>query len=130
VRSDPDFLGAIEGVTSEICVPLFDEDEAVGFMNVESTGGVRLTQHDLDLMVALGEHVGVGRARLHTRVRRNEERLRSLADSAFEGILITEEGVILEANRALTDMMGYEPEESVGRSAVEFVVPEHRDLVR
>jgi PAS domain S-box-containing protein len=32
VRTDPDFIGTVEGVTSEICVPLFDEGEAVGFL--------------------------------------------------------------------------------------------------
>ena len=63
-------------------------------------------------------------------VRRSEERLRGLADSAFEGILISDGGDILEANRALTDMLGYELAEVVGRSALEFVAPEHRDLVR
>ena len=63
-------------------------------------------------------------------VRRSEERLRSLADSAFEGIVISDAGEILEANRALTDMFGYSLAELVGRSALEFVAPEHRDLVR
>jgi diguanylate cyclase (GGDEF)-like protein/PAS domain S-box-containing protein len=63
-------------------------------------------------------------------VRRSEERLRSLADAAFEGILISDAGEILEANRALTDMFGYSLAELVGRSALEFVAPEHRDLVR
>jgi diguanylate cyclase (GGDEF)-like protein/PAS domain S-box-containing protein len=62
--------------------------------------------------------------------RSSEERLRSLADSAFEGILISDRGEILEANRALTDMFGYALEELVGRSALEFVAPEHRDLAR
>jgi diguanylate cyclase (GGDEF)-like protein/PAS domain S-box-containing protein len=63
-------------------------------------------------------------------VHRSEERLRSLADSAFEGILLTDAGEILEANRALIDMFGYGTAELVGRSALEFVAPEHRDLVR
>jgi diguanylate cyclase (GGDEF)-like protein/PAS domain S-box-containing protein len=63
-------------------------------------------------------------------VRRSEERLRSLADAAFEGILISDEGEILEANRALTDMFRCSLAELVGRSALEFVAPEHRDLVR
>ena len=62
-------------------------------------------------------------------LRKSEERLRRLADSAFEGILITDRGVILEANLALTDMLGYALAELVGRSALEFVAPEHRDLV-
>src|SRR5918997_1423575 len=42
VSAEPDFLGAVAGLTSEICVPLFDEGEAVGFVNVESTGGAKL----------------------------------------------------------------------------------------
>jgi diguanylate cyclase (GGDEF)-like protein/PAS domain S-box-containing protein len=63
-------------------------------------------------------------------LRRSEERLRSLADSAFEGILISDKGEILEANRALTNMLGYELHEMVGRSALEFIAPEHRELVR
>ncbi|MBA3790621.1 MAG: PAS domain S-box protein [Rubrobacter sp.] len=132
VRTDPDFLGTIEGITSEICVPLFDEGEAVGFLDVESTGGVKLGRTDLELMVTLGDHVSVAvsRARLHSRLRRSEDRLRSLADATFEGILISDRGEILEANRALTDMMGYELAEMVGRSVLEFVAPEHRDLVR
>ncbi|MDP8901584.1 MAG: PAS domain S-box protein [Actinomycetota bacterium] len=63
-------------------------------------------------------------------VRRSEERLRSLADAAFEGILISDRGEILEANRALIDMFGYSLSEVIGRSTLEFVAPEHRDLVR
>ena len=79
VRNDPDLLGAIEGLTSEICVPVFDEGEAVGFINVESRGGVKLTPKDLEVVVALGEHVSVAlsRAKLHTLVRNSEERFRT-----------------------------------------------------
>jgi diguanylate cyclase (GGDEF)-like protein/PAS domain S-box-containing protein len=62
-------------------------------------------------------------------LRRSEERLRSLADSAFEGIIISDKGEILEANQALTKMLGYELGEMIGRSALEFIVPEHRELV-
>ena len=62
-------------------------------------------------------------------LRGSEQRLLALADAAFEGILINDQGVILVANRALTDMFGYEVSEVIGRSTVEFVVPEHRDLV-
>lgn len=63
-------------------------------------------------------------------LRVSEERLHMLADAAFEGILVADKGVILEANRALTDMFGYEASDVVGRSALMFVAPEHRDMVR
>jgi diguanylate cyclase (GGDEF)-like protein len=76
-REDPAFLGAIDGIVSEVCVPLFDHGRVVGILNIESTGGVKLTEGDLRLMTALAEQVGgvVGRARLYTRVRESEERL-------------------------------------------------------
>ena len=78
VSDDPDVLGSIEGVTSEICVPLFDEGEAVGLLNVESVDGVKLTENDLRVMVAVSEHVNlaISRASLYARVRYSEERYR------------------------------------------------------
>jgi PAS domain S-box-containing protein len=63
-------------------------------------------------------------------LRESEVRLHALSDAAFEGILISDKGDIMEANRALIDMFGYEPSDVAGRSIVEFVAPEHRDLVR
>jgi diguanylate cyclase (GGDEF)-like protein/PAS domain S-box-containing protein len=76
-REDPAFIGAVEGITSEICVPLFDRGEVAGILNVESMDGVGLTEADLRLVSALAEPVGgaIGRARLYTRVRESEERL-------------------------------------------------------
>ena len=67
VRIDREFLGAIEGVESEICVPLFDGGLVVGVLNVESKQGQPLMQADLELISALGEHVSVAisRARLY-----------------------------------------------------------------
>jgi diguanylate cyclase (GGDEF)-like protein len=76
VADDPVFLGAIEGITSEICVPLYDAGRPAGFLNVESTG-VRLDEADLRLMTALGEHVNIAieRARLYDALREREARL-------------------------------------------------------
>ena len=67
VSAAPDFLGAIEGIVSEISVPLFDQGRVAGTLNVESINGNKLTAEDLKLMLALGEHVSValGRARLY-----------------------------------------------------------------
>ena len=44
VRKDLTFLGAIEGIVSETCLPLFDQDRPVGTFNIESVQGVVLTQ--------------------------------------------------------------------------------------
>jgi len=44
VASEPAFLGAIDGLTSAICVPLSDAGQAVGVLNVESVGGCAWTR--------------------------------------------------------------------------------------
>lgn len=60
----------------------------------------------------------------------SEERMRGLAEAAFEGILITEEGRILDANRALFEMLGYKPVDAIGRPVLDFIAPEYRELAR
>ena len=69
VSGGPDSLGTIGGVNSEICVPVFDGGEAVGFLSAQSVDGVKLTQNDMRVLVAVCELVGVavGRARLYAR---------------------------------------------------------------
>ncbi|HEX6710140.1 MAG TPA: PAS domain S-box protein [Rubrobacter sp.] len=86
VRKDSDFLGAIGGITSEVCVPLFDQDKVVGILNVESVGGVRLTQADLRLTSALGEQasIAISRARLYEQDQESKEQL---AHQAFHDSL-------------------------------------------
>ncbi|MDP9372722.1 MAG: EAL domain-containing protein, partial [Chloroflexota bacterium] len=82
VRADPAFLGAIDGIVSEVCVPLVDEGRVVGVLNLESTEGVRLAEDDLRLMTALAEQVGLamGRARLYTALRAAEAKYRTLVE--------------------------------------------------
>ncbi len=63
-------------------------------------------------------------------LRESEERFRSLSKATFEGIAITNEAEILEANKALAAMFGYEPSEMPGTTIMDFVAPESRDLVR
>ena len=75
VRTNSDFLGAIENIVSEICVPLFDAGRVVGVLNVESTQGIKLTEADLKLLSALSEHIGIaiGRVRLYSNVQHELE---------------------------------------------------------
>ncbi|HLA45083.1 MAG TPA: ATP-binding protein, partial [Aggregatilineales bacterium] len=89
VGSDPDFIGAIDGVVSEICVPLFDDDEVVGVLNVESTGDVILTEADARLMTALSIHIGTAlrRARFYTELQESEARNRALLDAIPDMII-------------------------------------------
>jgi PAS domain S-box-containing protein len=130
VSADPDFLGAVDGVTSEICVPLLDEDRAVGFLNVESTGGVKLTRDDLRLLVAVGEHVSVAmsRAKLYTRVRNSEEHFRALTQNSSDIVtLLGAVGTIRYQSPAIERILGYRPEETIGDNAFDYVHPDDRE---
>ncbi|MDP9362715.1 MAG: PAS domain S-box protein [Chloroflexota bacterium] len=127
VATDPAFLGAIEGVTSEVCVPLRDRGEVAGTFNLESIGGVRLGERDLRLMVALAEHVGVaiGGARVHAEARASEARFRSLVQNAADVITVLEpDGVRRYVSPAVGRMLGFRPEELAGANVLEMVHPD------
>ncbi|HQV94476.1 MAG TPA: GAF domain-containing protein [Anaerolineales bacterium] len=59
VSTSPLYRQAVEGVISEICIPLFDKKSFVGILNVESTQGVKMTEADFKLISTLGEHIGI-----------------------------------------------------------------------
>jgi diguanylate cyclase (GGDEF)-like protein/PAS domain S-box-containing protein len=137
VRTDPDFLGAIEGITSEICVPLFDEDEVAGVLNVESTGSIALTPEDLALMVAVSEHVGaaLNLARLHARVRESERRYATLLSNAPALVyrcLNEPDWPLQFASSYALELTGHAPEELCGGGGVQYgdlIVEEDRGAV-
>jgi two-component system, sensor histidine kinase and response regulator len=125
VRLDPAFLGAVEGITSEICVPLFDGDAPVGFVNVESRDGMKLGPDDLSLMVALGEHVSVALTRtwLHARVREGERRYLTLLSNvpALVYRCLNEPGWPLEfVSDYVLELTGYLPEDLLGDGEVQY----------
>jgi PAS domain S-box-containing protein len=47
--ADPDFIVAFEEVSSELCIPLFDQGRVAGVLNVESAGAMALGDADLRL---------------------------------------------------------------------------------
>jgi len=62
-------------------------------------------------------------------LRESEERLKKISEGVFEGIVITEKGIVIESNNQIADMLGYDPNELLGKSVMEFVAPEWRDFV-
>jgi PAS domain S-box-containing protein len=62
-------------------------------------------------------------------LRESEERFRILSEAAFEAIFIHDSLDIIEANQTAYEIFGYKPEEFAGRSVLEFLAPESKDLV-
>jgi PAS domain S-box-containing protein len=70
------------------------------------------------------------RRRAEEAIRESELRFRSLTEAAVEGVLIHENGVVVDANPSFLRLFGYTLDEVVGRNILEMVVsPETRALI-
>jgi PAS domain S-box-containing protein len=87
-----------------------------------------LTLHGKEYLQAIVRDVTASRA-AEQALRESEERFRLLSEAAFEGIGISEQGRIVDCNDDLAAMLGYTREEMIGRPVVDFVAPEHAELV-
>ncbi len=68
---------------------------------------------------------------LRAEIQESEERFRRLSNATMEGIVIHDQGLILDANQALATMFGYEsPDELIGSSVFETLVTETVEGVR
>lgn len=123
VFAEPTFLASMDDIISEIAVPLVDAGRTVGVLNIESTRGYRLTEADLRLMMALGEHVNgaISRARLYTEARQNAARLTAAVESLpFDFWSIGLDGRYVLQNSASTRHWG----ERVGKRVDELDLPQ------
>jgi PAS domain S-box-containing protein len=59
----------------------------------------------------------------------SEERFQLLANATFEGIGISDQGKIIDANAQFAEMFGYQQSELIGLQVLELVAPESRELV-
>jgi PAS domain S-box-containing protein len=69
------------------------------------------------------------RRRTEEQLRASEERWHRISEATFEGIAFSEDGVMVDTNAQLAQILGYEPEELVGRPVLECVAPADRERV-
>ncbi|MDO8988175.1 MAG: PAS domain S-box protein [Sideroxyarcus sp.] len=60
-------------------------------------------------------------------LRASESRFRLLASATFEGIAITEQGRVVDANEQLLDMLGYTREELLGMHVADIIAPDDHE---
>ena len=71
------------------------------------------------------------RKKAENALKESEERLRSLTEAAYEGIVFHKEGILLRANDQFFRMFGYEPDELFGKQIVQILVaPEAREFMK
>ncbi|MCG8461449.1 MAG: PAS domain S-box protein [Holophagales bacterium] len=99
------------------------------------------TQLDVELygvpLIRDGRTIGIfaiyqdvsDRVRAEQALRDSEERFRRLADAAFEGIVVSDSGVIHDCNEQYARLVGTSPAEVIGRPVRDFVDPSHWEMV-
>lgn len=60
---------------------------------------------------------------------KENERFKALHDISFGGLVIHEQGIILDCNKGLFDLTGYNYEELIGMENVLLIAPEQRNFV-
>ena len=81
---------------------------------------------DREHFVAVFDNI-TERKRSEESLRDSEERFRVLAEGAFEGVVISRNSVILDANKVFCDKLGYTCKELVGMKIEDIVAPEFRE---
>ncbi|MDQ4128228.1 MAG: PAS domain S-box protein [Actinomycetota bacterium] len=128
------------GLLASVLAATFINRSIVGSVLKLREGADRVGRGELDYRIELDttDELGTVAAALNGMLERRREaeaalqeselRFRSLSDSAFEGIAISEDGKIIEANTAFARMYGYEPSEISGLSAADLIAPEHLEV--
>lgn len=63
-------------------------------------------------------------------LRESEARLRTFNEANFDGIIVSERGTIVDLNRRMASLLGFEISELIGRKVVDIVTPEDQSLVQ
>src|SRR5258705_9475206 len=123
---DPDFIPAISGLVSEVCVPIYKNGTVVGVLNIETQAPQQLTPNDLEMMSTLSEHLGIAleRAELYTAVQESNQKYEMVVDNINEGIFqVNMEGKFTFLNKAWYALCGFTVEESIGKHFAKFIAP-------
>jgi PAS domain S-box-containing protein len=121
------------GVRSIALVPVFVEENWWGALGLADDSPDREWETaEVDALdVAAATLAGaLFRHRSEERLRESEERFRLLSDAAAEGVLIHDNGIIVDANLSLAQMFGYEVDELLGRNVFDtFPTAESREVI-
>ena len=128
VTTDARYLARAPEMRSELCVPLKLGARVIGVFNAESRRVAAFSASDEHVLATVAGQLAtaIGRLRAAAAHRESEERFRRLAESAFEGIGIHDDGRIIDLNSRLAEMLGYEVSEVLGRHVIDFVAPESK----
>ena len=121
-----------QGIQSLLAVPVVHRESLIGLLGIHSAQQARIQSGEtVELLRMLSNFIAdalehqLGAEAL----KESEERYRCLADATLEGIVIHDGDRVLDVNSTCAAMLGYTPSEFLGRSGLDFIAPESRQLV-
>src|SRR6266511_1345916 len=133
VAKDPGFrrgpAAARSGLHTGLACPILLGGEALGIVEFFSRRIREPDEQELATLSAIGSQIGqfIRRKRAEQAVQASEKRFRALIEHAYDIVLLlSAEGTILYASPSVERVLGYAPEEVIGRDGYELVHPDHR----
>ncbi len=118
-------------ISSIILIALIIEGEVRGFFGFDLPEGKRIWKYEkLTFLKMLTEIISDVIARLdaNKEIQKREEMFRSISENAFDLIALLDlEGNYLYCNQPYVDILGYEPQELIGKSAFDIIHPAEKN---
>jgi len=128
VRGDERYRACDPDTRSELCVPLRVGEQIIGALNLESRQSAAFSENDLRLLSILAGHLAavIQNARLFEDTEHLKAFNESVVQGVAEAILIENaHGILIFANPAAEELLGYTHEELIGQHWT-AIVPERQ----
>ena len=121
------------GIRSIAAMPVFAGDKWWGYAGfADDFTNREWSRSVLEALQAATATIGAAiyRRRADDELRQSEERYRRLTEAAVEGVVIHDQGVVIEANPAMGKIFGYEVDELKGMNVLDVIpTPESKRII-
>jgi len=133
VSRDKRFISAGRTEGSELAVPLKIKERVIGVLNVETDKIDAYSDEDLRLLMTFANQssVALENARYYESVRLSEERFSHIAENIGDWVWeIDQEGRYTYCNSVVTGILGYTPEEMMGKPLYDFAIKSEYEKIK